>query len=72
MKVLMKDNLRQLYLDLQKQSFENVKTMWTGRLTLIWGITSNGHLMCTSIDWTTKTKDFGIFMYIFIAYLNNW
>ena len=48
-----------------------INTNWSGRLTLIWGLTSNGSWVCMSINQTTKTEHFEIFMFIFRAYVDK-
>ena len=48
-----------------------INKKWSGRLTLIWGLTSNGSWMCMSINQTAKTEHFGIFMLIFRAYVDK-
>ena len=55
----------------KSQSSGFVSTIWTGGLTLMWGITWNGDSMYMSFDRTTKIEDFWIFMYILRKYLEN-
>ena len=56
------------------QKFQNsgiIKTMWSGRLTLIWGHASNGCWICMGINMITTTEEFWIFMYIQRSYLDR-
>ena len=48
-----------------------INTMWSGRLALIWGLANSGSWMCMTIDKTTTTEDFGVFMYILRFYINK-
>ena len=45
--------------------------MWTGRTTLIWGFASNGDWICMTIDKTTTTEEFSIFIFILKAYIDK-
>ena len=48
-----------------------INTMCSGRLTLIWGLANSDSWMCMTIDKTTTTKDFGVYMYILRSYINK-
>ena len=45
--------------------------MWTGRTTLIWGLASNGDWICMTIDKTTTTEEFSIFIFILKAKIDK-
>ena len=48
-----------------------INTMWSGRLTLIWGLASNGDWIWMSTNMTTTTEDFCIFMHILRAFVDK-
>ena len=53
------------------QSSGIINVMWTGRTTLIWGLASNGDWICMTINKTTTTEEFCIFMFILRAYIDK-
>ena len=55
----------------KSQSSGIINSMWTGRLTLVWALASNGSWMCMMNNKTTTTEDFWIFIFILRSYLNK-
>ena len=48
-----------------------LNTNWTGRTTIIFGLISNGHWICMSINKTTNTKHFWIFILLLSRFIKD-